>query len=132
MAKKGGRPKVDETKKKLSYIRFRCLEDEKKQIALLSKTYGLSMTDYILKKALDKKLVTNHVQLLGEIHTIGTELARSGNNINQLAKHANTLNKTGNLNQSILGQLNVLLENYQQQQNEIRTVFRKIIRELNK
>jgi len=130
MAKKGGRPKVSDRKRKSSYVRFRCSEEEKKQIISLSKTYGVSMTDYIMRKALDMKLVTNHLQMMNEIHALGTELARSGNNINQLAKHVNALNKAGRLDQMFLPQLADLLEKHHRKQDEIRTAIRKITREM--
>jgi len=132
MAKKGGRPKAIDRKKRSSYVRFRCSEEEKKQISSLSKTYGISMTDYIMRKALDMKLVTNHVQMMNEIHAIGNELARSGNNINQLAKHVNALNKAGRMNQKFLPQLADLLEKHHRRQDEIRTAIREIIREMSR
>ena|SRR5690606_28760049 len=132
MSNSNGRPLKPDKEKKLAYIRFRCHEDEKKQIVSLSKSYGLSMTDYILKKALDKKVVFNHIELIKEIHEIGTELSRAGNNINQLSKHANTLNKSGRLNESIIHRLNIILDEYNENQDKIRVAFRRIIRELTK
>ncbi len=67
-----------------------------------------------------------------ELHQIGTSLSRAGNNINQLAKHANGLNKIGCLNESIIDRLNIVLGDYNANREKIRIAFRRIIREMAK
>ncbi|RYE19979.1 MAG: plasmid mobilization relaxosome protein MobC [Sphingobacteriaceae bacterium] len=44
----------------------------------------------------------NGVNLISSLDKIGAELGRSGNNINQLARHANTLNKIGKVDEPVM------------------------------
>ncbi len=130
--KKGGRPKkaAEETRNKSIHIL--CLISEHQELKRLAKSYGLTISEYVLKKAFDRRLVFNHVEFMQELHQIGTVLSRAGNNINQLAKHANSLNKIGRLNESIIDRLNIFLVDYNTNQDKIRIAFRKIIREMAK
>ena len=130
MGKKGGRPRLPDSEKKSARIEVKCYPDEKSEISRLAKSFGLSISDYMIKRALGKNAGFNHISMLNEIHQLGTELSRIGNNINQLSKHANTLNKIGALNQGIVSQLNVLMDAYIKQQENIRIIFRGLLREL--
>lgn len=111
-------------------MEVKCYPHEKSEIARLAKSYGLNASDYIIRKALGKNTGFDHVAMLKEIHRIGTELSRAGNNINQLSKHANALSKAGMLNQGIVSHFKVLMEDYLKQQEQIRTIFRGLLREL--
>lgn len=97
-----------------------------------AKTYGLTVTEYVLRKSFGQKLTFNHVELLKELHQMNLELARAGNNINQLAKYANTMNKVGKLRPEIADKLHTSLSTYLQKQDEVRSAFRKLIREMSK
>lgn len=132
MRKKGGRPRLADTEKKTGRMEIKCHPSQKQEITLLAKSHGLSLSEYILRKALGHRVNYNRIHLLNEIHRIGTELSRAGNNINQLAKNANRLNKAGILTQSIVNQMNAVMENYNRQQEQVRVAFRKLIREMNK
>lgn len=132
MKLKGGRPKNDPTLNRGTEIKIRCCLCEKDDIKALAKSYGLTMTDYVLKKCLDQRLVFNHVEYLKEIHELNLEIARQGNNINQLAKYANTLNISGKLNSEIAEKLTEILSIYSIKQDEIRSAFRRLIREMSK
>ncbi len=70
--------------------------------------------------------------MVREIHQLNLELARAGNNINQLAKHANTLQRVKRLKPEIADMFNALMTDYLQKQDEIRKVFRKLTREMSK
>ena len=87
MKHKGGRPKIDISKKKATQFFIKCTHGEKNIIKDRAKEYGLTITDFILRKCLDQKIVFNHVEYLKEIHALNLELGRQGNNINQLAKY---------------------------------------------
>jgi len=132
MAKKVGRPKLEEQEAKTSYIKIRCHADEKRKVEELAKNYGLTVTDYVLKKCLGQKVVANKIDFLKQLDSVGLELSRAGNNINQLAKHANRLNKIGKTDESLVAKLNLNLEYYTNKQRELRQTLRRIIREMSK
>ena len=97
-----------------SEIKLRCYPEEKKKIQYLSHTYGLNMSEYILKKAMDQPVKANYKEIVQHIHALNIELSRIGNNINQLAKTANSQIKTGHVHQNIwLGYRNQIEKLYQ-------------------
>ncbi|MCY1530418.1 hypothetical protein D9M68_656030 [compost metagenome] len=63
-----------------------------------------------------------------KLDAIGAELGRSGNNINQLARHANVLQKQGLLSQSVTIEFSSLLGSYVKVQQELDKIIRQIIR----
>ncbi|MGV8135975.1 MAG: plasmid mobilization relaxosome protein MobC [Mangrovibacterium sp.] len=132
MARKGGRPKLEDDKKKSAAFLVKCRQSEHSMIKSTAKGYGLTVTEYVLRKSFGEKLTFNHVELLKELHQLNLELARAGNNINQLAKYANTLNKVGKLRPEIADKLHAVLSSYLQKQDEVRITFRKLIRETSK
>ncbi|WP_139222303.1 plasmid mobilization protein [Pedobacter suwonensis] len=92
--KQVGRPFLKDGKrnKRLS-VRFS--EEEFIFILSLEKLLGLKRTDIIRKRVLEVNvaLIFDGRSVLASIDQIGLELSRTGNNINQLAKYANILNK---------------------------------------
>lgn len=128
-----GRPKLHEggrTKK----IGARFTEAEYDQIAALEKQLGLSETDFVRMRLLNEgsKHIVNARDFLDSIDQIGAEIGRVGNNINQLAKHANVLNLMGSLHPSIAVRFNELFEQYLTIQQSLETTLRKIIRAMGK
>ncbi|RQP09237.1 MAG: hypothetical protein EAS52_24115 [Parapedobacter sp.] len=65
--KKGGRPKkaAEETRNKSIHIL--CLASEHQELKRLAKSYGLTISEYVLKKAFDRRLVFNHVEFMQEL-----------------------------------------------------------------
>jgi urease gamma subunit len=106
---KGGRPKLSNSEKRIAEIHIVCNKGDKTRIKELAKSYGLTMTDYILRKCFDENVSFNHVEFLKEIHDLGTELSRQGNNINQLAKFTNTLTIEKRLTPEIATRLEEIL-----------------------
>ncbi|MCE5223200.1 MobC family plasmid mobilization relaxosome protein [bacterium] len=132
MDRKGGRPRLADDKKRSSAFLIKCKKSEHNMIRDSAKTHGLTVTEYVLRKSFGQKLTFNHVELLKELHQMNLELARTGNNINQLAKYANTMNKVGKLKPEIADKLHTSLSTYLQKQDEVRSAFRKLIREMSK
>jgi len=124
-----GRPPL-ESGKRDKRIDTRFTEDEMKQIEAMEKTLGVCRTDLIRQRLLGnaKSQVVNAAELLLKLDKIGAELARAGNNINQLARHANTVKLRGDLPPSLVTAFNALLEDYVRRQANLETVLRKIIR----
>jgi uncharacterized coiled-coil DUF342 family protein len=75
-----------------------------------------------------KKTVINSKELLKKLDWVGAELGRIGNNINQLAKHANTLKLQGQLSPLVIKKFNELFEEYILVQQSLEAALRSIIR----
>lgn len=127
---KGGRPPLEEADRKQSIIKIYCQPLEKETILKEAKSSGLSVSDYAKRRLFGQKIIMNYYDLFKDLHEIGTEFSKAGNNINQLAKHANVLNKMGKLDKSVVDMLSLLLDDYIKKKEDVRVVLRKVIREL--
>jgi hypothetical protein len=109
---------------------MRLTDEEEKQLAILENQLGLTRSEIIRKRVLENSgtLIINSQNLLITLDTIGGELGRSGNNINQLARHANLLNKRGLLNESVVREFNQLFSEYTRIRNDTERSLRQIIR----
>lgn len=76
-------------------IKARLTTDEKKRIMDLAKAEGVSLSTYLRRSLLREKIVSKT-----DIQTV-FELKKIGNNLNQLAKHVNTLPVNENIIESI-------------------------------
>ena len=123
-----GRPtKADANRTKKITVRF--TEDEYRTISELEETLGISKTDLVRERLLHGARLTiiNAKELTAVLNVIGTELGRSGNNINQLARHANTLNKQGAPSPVLMEYFNVLFTTHLENRKQLETALRKII-----
>jgi len=126
-----GRPLKTEGKR-TKKIDARFTEDEFKVVLELEKTLGISRTDLVRTRLLQNAPLTviNAKELIALLDSIGTELGHCGNNINQLAKYANVLNKYGRLSPVVMERFNLLFEDYTENQKKLEISLRKIIRAL--
>lgn len=129
--KKAGRPQKTAAKR-IKKIDVRFTEEEYHIIAGLEETLGISKTELVRERLLHGARLTmiNAKEMIGELDSIGTELGRSGNNINQLARYANILAKKSILSPQVMEQFNILFEQYIENQRGLETALRKIIRAL--
>lgn len=81
------RPKCNIKELKIFQINIRLTFDEQLLIESQSKTYGLSVVEYVRKRALNKQLPKHTISPINRELLI--ELSRIGNNVNQLAKRNN-------------------------------------------
>ena len=128
-----GRPKsTAETKSKFINVRF--TETEFKSVLEVEKALGISKTEFIRMRALSDtdKIIINSKELLHHLDHIGADIGRVGNNINQLARHANILKLQGSLNNTVAEKFNSLFVDYIQVQQELEGALRKIIRAMGK
>lgn len=111
-------------------IDVRFTKDEYELILCLEKSLGIKKADLIRNRTLNdsKHIVVNAKQLIGGLDEIGLEMDRAGNNINQLARYANALNRQGILSLVVVERYNILLGNYQQIQKRLEILLRRIIR----
>ncbi len=96
----------------------------------MEKTLGVRKTDLVRNGLLknSRSVIINAKELIGQLEKAGAEIGRSGNNINQLARYANMLNKKDILSPVVAERFNILLGQYLDNQKGLETVLRKIIR----
>ena len=126
-----GRPQIKDGKRD-KFINVRFTDDEFKQVIELEKQLGLSRTDLIRMRILadSRKMIMDSRVLIKYLDDAGTEMGRIGNNINQLAKHANVVRLKGELNPSIVYRFNNLFNEYIKVKQSLETTIRKIIRKM--
>ncbi len=120
--------KENRTKK----IDARFTEAEYTIILALEKELGVRKTDLVRSRLLENApaVVINAKELIRSLDSIGAELGRSGNNINQLARYANILNNKKVLSPVVMERFNTLFEQYIANQKILETALRKIIRSM--
>jgi hypothetical protein len=122
--------KENRTKK----IDARFTEAEYKMIEALEKELGVRKTDLVRMRLLNDApaVAINAKELIRTLDAISAELGRSGNNINQLARYANILNKKRALSPVIIERFNSLFEKYIGQQKTLEAALRGTIRAMTK
>jgi hypothetical protein len=124
-----GRPVLLEGKRSKK-IDARFTEDEYKVVLALEKELSIKKSDLIRRALLSNapKVLVNAKEMLRLLDAIGLELARSGNNLNQLARYANILNKRSMLSPVVVERFNYLFETYLSQQKDLDSSLRKVLR----
>ena len=124
-----GRPPLPEGKREFR-ITARFTADEYKVIEEMEKTLGVNKTEIVRSRLLQNStaIMVNAKDLIRELELIGTELGRSGNNINQLAHYANILELRSAGSIRLVEQFNLLFERHLEQRRELDTALRKVIR----
>ena len=124
-----GRPKKA-TGKRTRKIDARFTEEEYAVIVELEITLGIRKSDLVRSRVLKDagKTIINAKELIITLNVIGAEMGRCGNNINQLAKYANILNKKAVLSPAVTRHFNQLFETYIQQQQLLESALRKVMR----
>ncbi|QQD14385.1 hypothetical protein [Sphingobacterium sp. UDSM-2020] len=109
---------------------LRLSEAERTQFLDLEKSLGLSRADIVRIRVLQnsKKMLVNTTEIMKLLDSIGTEIGRSGNNINQLAKHVNTLQQQGMFHSALIRDLAPLLTEYIRLQRRLEQSIRQLIR----
>lgn len=130
--KKNGRPELLEDEKSSQIVKFRCTKKEKETLITLSKEYNISLSEYLLKKGFDEKLIPRRIELISKLSEINLEISRAGNNINQLAKHANRVKKEEGLEAEIFMNFTLLLNEYVKKIDGLNITIKSIYRELAK
>jgi len=83
--------------KRIKKIDVRFTQDEFDLVHAMEKASVLKKADLIRKKLLfeGQRILLDAKSLMGNLDLVGLELSRAGNNINQLARYANILNRDG-------------------------------------
>ncbi len=116
--------------RKIRRFELRLSEGELAQFLELEKSLGISRADIVRIRVLKNstKMLVNAKELIKRLDRTGAELGRAGNNINQLARHANVLNKRGMLAPEVITNFNRLFAEHIKVQRELEKQFRQLIR----
>ncbi|MDM1050483.1 plasmid mobilization relaxosome protein MobC [Sphingobacterium hotanense] len=130
MKNRKGNLKTVAHKQRTRRFELRLSEAERAQFLDLENALGLSRADIVRIRVLQhsKKMLVNTTEIMKLLDGIGTQIGRSGNNINQLARHANTLQQQGMLHSAIMRDLIPLLTEYVRLQRELEQSIRQLIR----
>ena len=118
--------------RRIKKIDARFTEKEYALVQEMEKNLGIRKTDLVRLRVLNKshKVLINAKEMITSLDSIGAELGRSGNNINQLARYANILKKQGVVSSAVVERFLILFETYLGQQQGLEAALRKIIRML--
>jgi len=126
------KPFRTETQKNNRVYRFelRLTENEKAQFLALEKSLGINRSEIVRNRVLShsSRILVDSKTILQMLDTLGSELGRSGNNINQLARHINTLKLQGKLEPDELSRFPSLIADYIKYQRQIEQEFRNLMR----
>lgn len=111
---------------------LRLTAQEKADFLGLEKKLGVSRSDIVRQRVLEKGIpkVIDAARMLDQLDAIGAELGRAGNNINQLARHANSFSKRGLLGPDIAHELNLRLMGYIDIQRKLERQIRSLLRKM--
>lgn len=115
-------------------VLIRLSEEELERLVLLEDETGSNRSDMFRLTVLNNsnKVLFNVKELLKTLHVISGDLGRVGNNINQLARHTNTINKNSNVPISIVADFNTLMADYLLVEQDLHKAFRDIYRLMSK
>lgn len=109
---------------------LRLTENEKAQFLALEKSLGINRSEIVRNRVLNhsSRILVDSKTILEMLDKLGSELGRSGNNINQLARHINTLKLQGRLEPGELSRFPSLIADYIKYQRQIEQEFRNLMR----
>jgi len=128
MRYKGRPPLVSGKRVKKIDVRF--TQEEFELILRMEQSSGMKKADLIRQKLLleGERLLADAKAVMNSIDVIGLELSKAGNNINQLARYANILNKDGLLSAVVVDRLLLELRKYNKIKMDLERLMRKLIR----
>lgn len=115
---KGGRPPKAKAEKRSEEVKFHVTPEEKRRLQDEAKASGVDLATYSREKVLTGEPPR---RVPSEVLAAIAEIARQGNNLNQLAKIANTKKST----LPVAARLDKLLSFYEELAGEIRGYFRR-------
>jgi hypothetical protein len=130
--KRPGRPiKVDKKERRI-FIRLSC--EELERLLLLEKKTGNNRSSLFRAMVLNNsnKVFLNTIELLKTLNVISGEIGKVGNNINQLARHTNTLSKNSNVPIKVVTSFNDLMMEYLLIEKDLYKAFRDLYRLMSK
>ena len=130
----GGRKKLPMGEHVCVKLQLHVTEAEKRSIdEAFADSGNNSMSDYLRRRLVSPKNNASNVNekiLLGQLDTIGTEIGRIGNNMNQIARYANSLSLRRDIDVHPIRQFNKLMDEYMSVRRELVKAYRAIARSL--
>ena len=130
--KEGGRKKLPTDKALRNQIIFRLKDDDYQLLFRDFENSGFnSISEYLpvfFLSTSHKPQRISSAALLKQLGVIGTELSRIGNNINQVARQANRMNKTGKIHPSVFSEFNKLMTEYLKSRRDLVKAYRAIMK----
>jgi len=125
---KGGRPPKKTEDKANQQIHIRLTLQEYNALGQLENDTGLTRTNLFRKRVLENQSFIVTKDVITQLSTIGADIGKIGSNINQLAKHANTITKTHDLPPNVVADFNNQMKIFLEQENELHKLFRLMYR----
>jgi hypothetical protein len=124
-----GRPRLENGRRN-KVIKARLTETEFNQVESLVAELGMTATDLVRIRVLKDidKVAVNSREVLNRLDLIGTEMGHIGNNINQLARHANTMKLKDVVAPELIREFDSLFELYIGLQRDLERTLRSVMR----
>ena len=130
--KVGGRKKIPTDKALRNQVIFRLKDDDYQSLFRDFENSGFNTISEYLRifflKAPRKPQRINSAALLKQLGVIGTEISRIGNNINQVTRQANRMNKTGKIHPGVFTEFNKLMTEYLKSRRDLVKAYRAIMK----
>ena len=108
---------------------MRLTEAEHAALQEMERSLGMTRAEIVRHRVFGRTTqVADARILMKQLDGLGAELGRSGNNVNQLARHVNMLNRMGSLTPVALAGMDGTLGNYTEVQRQIELQLRRLIR----
>ena len=115
--------------KRIKSVHFRFTENEKLEIEKSAAQMGVSVSQYVRTRIFKNEVSTiNAVEFLKAYREQVHELKKNGNNINQLIRYANYIEKTGQVSPQIIEEMNKYLGGFIVSQRETYALNKKILK----
>lgn len=113
-------------------IQARVTRAESASLQAQAADLGISLTQLIRDRLIggNAPRTVDTKELLRKLDTVGTELGRTGNNINQLARHANTLSRQGISPYAAVDAFIPLFRDYIRRQENLEKLLRHLLRKM--
>jgi len=124
-----GRPRLENGHRN-KVIKARLTEGEYAKVETLVTALGVTATELVRIRVLNDidKVAVNSREVLNRLDRIGSEMGHIGNNINQLARHANTMKLKGDVPATVIMEFDTLFEHYIGLQRDLERTLRGLIR----
>lgn len=128
--RKVGRPNKAEAERRERRIFIRLSYEEFGRLLFIEKETGNNRSSLFRAMVLNNsnRAFLNAREFLKTLNVVSGEIGRIGNNINQLAKHTNTVNKNSNVPIGVVTNFNDLMTEYLLAEQDLHKVFRDIYR----
>lgn len=125
----GGRPKMLIGKRDRR-IEIRLTEEELIILQKIENETHITRSCLFVNRILHQQDFFVTIDVINELATVGQEIGRIGVNINQMAKHCNTVIKDQSLNPKIAKEFNKLMTEFLEQEREVNKLFREMYRSM--